>query len=35
MARTAKLTKTVVDALLPEEKEYEVADEEVPGFRVR
>ncbi len=35
MARTAKLTKTVVDALLPEEKEYEVADENVPGFRVR
>lgn len=35
MPRTAKLTKTVVDALIPEDKEYEVADEKLSGFRLR
>lgn len=35
MTRTAKLTKFSVEALLPEGKEYEVADERLPGFRVR
>ncbi|MFN3620358.1 tyrosine-type recombinase/integrase [Sphingorhabdus sp.] len=35
MPRTAKLTKTVVDALIPEDKEYEVADEKLSEFRLR
>lgn len=35
MPRTAKLTKSVVDALLPEDREYEVADEKLAGFRLR
>jgi len=35
MSRILKLTKTVVDTLQPADREYEICDEKLSGFRVR